>query len=80
MDISKKNNLQTINAREGVDKRESSHTVVGNVNCSNCYGEGYEDSLKKKKQLKIELPYIAIPLLDIYLEKTMIQKGTTKCK
>ena len=48
MDISKKNNLQTINAREGVDKRESSHTVGGNVNCSNCYGEGYEDSLKKK--------------------------------
>ena len=29
------------------------------------------------KKLKIELPYNpAIPLLDIYLEKTLIQKGT----
>ena len=25
-------NLQTINAREGVEKREPSHTVAGNVN------------------------------------------------
>ena len=29
------------------------------------------------KKLKIELPYaLAIPLLDIYLEKTIIQKDT----
>ena len=77
MDIFKKNNLQTTNDREGVDKRESSYTVSRNLNCCNCYGEGYGDSLKN---LKIELSYIAIPLLDIYLEKTMIQKGTIKCK
>ena len=32
---------------------------------------------KKKKKLKIELPYNpAIPLLGIYLDKTIIQKGT----
>ena len=28
----KKKNLQTINAGEGVEKREPSHTVDGNVN------------------------------------------------
>ena len=39
-------NLQTINAREGVEKRELSYTVGGNVNWYNHYGEQYGGSLK----------------------------------
>ena len=34
-------NLQTINAGEGVEKREPSYTVGGNVNWYNHYGELY---------------------------------------
>ena len=60
--------LQIINAGEGVEKREPSCTLGGNVNWYNHYGEQYGGPLKK---LKIELPYDpAIPLLGIYLEKT----------
>ena len=48
--------------------------VGGNVNWCSHYGEEYRVSLKK---LKIELPYdLAIPFLNIYLEKTIIQKYT----
>ena len=48
--------------------------VGGNVNWCSYHGEEYRVSLKK---LKIELPYdLAIPFLDIYLEKTVIQKVT----
>ena len=62
-------NLQTINAGEGVDKREPSYTVGRNVNWCNHYGKWYGDSTKK---LKIELPFDpTIPLLGIYPEKTM---------
>ena len=61
--------LQTIIVGEGVGKREPSYTVSGNVNWCNYYGEHYGRSLKK---LSIELPYD--PLLDIYLEKSVIQK------
>ena len=32
-------NLQTINAGEGVEKREPSYTVGGNVNCGSRYAE-----------------------------------------
>ena len=65
-------NLQTINAGEGVEKREASCTVGGNVNWYSHYGEQYGGSLKK---LKIELSYHpAIPLLGIYCEKTINQK------
>ena len=39
-------NLQTINAREGVEKREPSHTVAGNVNWYSPSGEQYEASFK----------------------------------
>ena len=39
-------NLQTINAGEGVEKREFSYTVGGNVNWYNHYGEQYGGSLK----------------------------------
>ena len=64
-------NLQTINAREGVEKREPSCTVGGNVTWYSHYGEEYGGSSK----LKIDLPYDpAIPLLGIYPEKTIIQK------
>ena len=38
--------LQTINAGEGVEKRERSYTVGGNVNWYNHYGEQYGGSLK----------------------------------
>ena len=45
--------LQTINAGEGVEKREPSYTVAGNANWYRHYGEQYEGSFKKTK---IELP------------------------
>ena len=38
--------LQTINAGESVEKRESSCTVGRNVNWYNHYGRQYGDSLK----------------------------------
>ena len=63
-------NLQIINAGEGVEKREPSYTVSGNVNWCSHYGEQYGGSVKN---FKIELPYNpAIPLLGIYPEKTII--------
>ena len=57
-----------------MEKREPSYTVGGNVNwCSHC-GKQYGGSSKK---LKIELPCDpAIPLLGIYMDKTVIQKDT----
>ena len=39
-------NLQTINAGEGVEKREHFCTVGGNVNWHSHYGEQYGGSLK----------------------------------
>ena len=39
-------NLQTINAAEGVDKREPSYTVGRNVNWYKHYGKQYRGSLK----------------------------------
>ena len=39
-------NLQTINAREGVEKREHFCIVGGNVNWYSHYGEQYGDSFK----------------------------------
>ena len=47
MAIIKNGNLQTINAREGVEKREHSHMAGGNANCYNHYGEQYGNSFKK---------------------------------
>ena len=56
-----------------MERRKPAYTVGGNVNWCSHYGEQYE-FLKK---LKIELPYDpAIPLLGIYLEKSMVQKDT----
>ena len=59
---------------KGVEKRESSYTVGGNVTwCSHC-GEQYGDFLKK---LILELAYYtAIPVLSIYPEKMIIEKDT----
>ena len=57
-----------------MEKREPSYTVGGNVNWYSHYGEQYGVSLK---ELKIELPCDpAIPLLGIYLEKTIIRRDT----
>ena len=41
--------LQTINAGKGVEKREHSCTVGGNVNWCSHYGRRYGDSLKKTR-------------------------------
>ena len=38
--------LPTVNAREGVEKRELSYTVGENINWYSHYGEQYEGSLK----------------------------------
>ena len=38
-------NLQTINAREGAEKREASYTVGGDANWYSHYGEQYGGSL-----------------------------------
>ena len=48
-----------------------SYTAGGNINWYNHYGEHYGGSLKNEK----ELPYDpAIPLLVVYLKKTIIWK------
>ena len=39
-------NLQTINAGEGVEKREPSYTVVRNVDWCSHYGKQYGGSIK----------------------------------
>ena len=65
--------LQITNAEEDVEKREPSYTVGGNANWYNHLGEQYRGSLKIKEKLKTELPNDpAIPLLGIYLEKTIL--------
>ena len=71
-------NLQRVNAREGVEKREPCYTVGGNVNWYSHYGEQCGDFFKKKKKnLGVKLPYDpANPLLGIYPEKTIIAKDT----
>ena len=56
---------QITNTGEGVEKREPSCTVGGNV------------SWRYLRKLCIELPYDpAIPLLGIYLDKTFLEKDT----
>ena len=66
--------LQTINAGEGVEKRECSCTVSGNINWYSHQERQYGDSLKK---LGLKLPYDpAVPLLGIYPEETKIEKDT----
>ena len=66
--------LQTINAGEGVEKREPSYTVGGSANWYSHYGEQCGDSLKK---LGIELPYDpAIPWLGIYPKETRTERDS----
>ena len=47
--------MSSINAGEGVEKREPSYTVGGNANWYSHYGEQRGDSIKKKKKVEIEL-------------------------
>ena len=66
--------LQTINAGEGVEKREPFCTVGGNINWDSHYGRWCGDFLKK---LGLKPPYDpAVPLLGIYPEETKIEKDT----
>ena len=68
--IKKKKNTQGVNAGKGVEKREPSCTVGGNVNWYSHYGELICRFLRK---LKIEVLYDpAIPLEGIYREKTIM--------
>ena len=41
-------NLQTINARESVEKRDTSYAIGGNINCYSHYGKEYGSSSKKQ--------------------------------
>ena len=60
-------------AAEGVEKREPSNTVGGNINWCSHYGKQYGGL---SKRLKLELPYYsAIPLLGMYPDKTIIQRN-----
>ena len=45
-------NLQTVNARESVEKRESSYNIGGNVNWYNHYGGQYAGSFSSQSQRK----------------------------
>ena len=66
--------LQTINAGEGVEKREHSCTVGGNVYWYSHHGRWYGDSFKN---LWLKPPYYpAIPLLGVYPEETKTEKDT----
>ena len=58
-----------------MEKREHSYTVGGIINWYSHCGEQYGGSSKKKQ--KIELSYdSAIPLLGIYLVKTIIRNDS----
>ena len=63
---------KTINAGEGVERKELSCTVGGKVNCYSHYGEQYGGSLKKKKKKNLPCDP-AVMLLGKYPEKNMIQ-------
>lgn len=66
---------KVINVGEGVEKRELSYMVSGNVNQYSHYGKHYGSSSKKKKNLEIEPPYDpAVTLLGIYPKEIGIWK------
>ena len=46
-------NLQTVNAGDGVEKREPSYTVGGNVNWYSQYGKQYGASLNSKNRATV---------------------------
>ena len=72
MAIIKKNYKQLM--LERIWRKRNPSTLVGMLNWYSHYAELYGVSLKK---LETELPYDpAIPLLDIYTEKILIQKDT----
>ena len=50
-------------------RREHSNIVSGNINWYSYYGEQYGGSLKKKKKLKIELPYTLQSPPPAYIQK-----------
>ena len=66
--------LQTINAGDGVEKKEPSCTAGGNVNGCSCYGRWYGNSFKKLGIKQLYDP--AIPLLGTHPEETKIEKDT----
>ena len=62
--------------RDGVEKRETSYAVGGDVNWYNRYGK-LDIVWRFLSKLNIEPPYDpAVPLLGIYPDKTFIQKDT----
>ena len=65
-------NLQTVKTGEDVEKREPSCTVSGNVNDTTTMENSMETPLKTRNKITFDME---IPLLGIYPEKTIIQKG-----
>ena len=66
--------VQTINAEEGVEKRESSYTVVGMQTSTATVGNSVEILFKK---MEIDLIYdSAIPLLGIHTKETRTERDT----
>jgi len=63
--------LQTITAGEGLEKKEPSYIVDWNVNWYSHYGEQYGDPKKTRNRVTV---LSCNPRLDIYPEKTVIQK------
>lgn len=62
----------TVNAGEGMEKKEPFYTVGRNVTCYSHLGRTEWRLLKK---LKIQLPYdLWIPLLGIHLERVQFEK------
>ena len=66
-------------AGEGAEKREPSYTAGGNGNGYNKLGN-WKTVWRYLSKLKVELPYDpAVPRLDIYLDKTFLEKDTCSC-
>ena len=64
--------MQTINAGNGVEKKEAFDTVGGNINFVQPL---WRTVWRFLKQLRIELSYdLVIPFLSIYLEKTWFER------
>ena len=59
----------------GVEKRKPSYPAGRNVNCK-LVQPLWKTVWRFLRKLKLELSYPAIPLLGIYLDKTIIQKDT----
>ena len=62
-------NLQEINAREGVKKRELPHIVGKNVNWYNHYGEQHRGFLKLKTELSYDPTILLLLLLLSHLSR-----------